>query len=59
MKLVLYQLSPSLYYSKINYHFSSYHFSSIDYNYNWNNTGKDFNSILYYITNKNRSVLKK
>ena len=37
----------------------NYHFCSIEYNYNWNNTGNDFNSIFYYIKNKPGCVINK
>ena len=33
------------------------HFCSIEYNYNWNITGYDSNSILYYIKNRNKDVI--
>ena len=56
MNGTLYKLSPSVYYSKINSHICS-----IEYNYNWNITGYDSNSILYYIKsiNRNKYVINK
>ena len=50
------ELSPSMLDNKINSHFCS-----IEYNYNWNITGNDCNSILYYIKiiNGNKGFINK